>query len=67
VRFAFHWYSKMPLTAIVERLAGAVVVSEQTPDVTAPFWKWLFDQTPADIRGQRFAAQQEDARWLRQA
>jgi len=37
------------------------------PDVTAPFWKWLFDQTPADIRGQRFAAQQEDARWLRQA
>jgi NAD(P)-dependent dehydrogenase (short-subunit alcohol dehydrogenase family) len=37
------------------------------PDVTAPFWKWLFDQTPADIRGQRFAAQQEDARWLLQA
>ena len=31
VRFAFHWYSKMPLTEIVERLAGAVVVSEQRP------------------------------------
>jgi NAD(P)-dependent dehydrogenase (short-subunit alcohol dehydrogenase family) len=37
------------------------------PDVTAPFWKWLFDQAPEDIRGQRFAAQQEDARWLQQA
>lgn len=37
------------------------------PDVTAPFWNWLFDQTPEDIRGERFAAQQEDARWLQQA
>jgi len=37
------------------------------PEVTAPFWKWLLDQAPEDIRGQRFAAQQEDARWLQQA
>jgi NAD(P)-dependent dehydrogenase (short-subunit alcohol dehydrogenase family) len=37
------------------------------PDVTAPFWKWLLDQAPEDIRGQRFAAQQEDARWLQRA
>jgi NAD(P)-dependent dehydrogenase (short-subunit alcohol dehydrogenase family) len=37
------------------------------PDVTEPFWKWLFDQAPEDIRGQRFAAQQEDSRWLQQA
>jgi NAD(P)-dependent dehydrogenase (short-subunit alcohol dehydrogenase family) len=36
------------------------------PEVTAPFWNWLFDQEPDDIRGQRFAAQQEDARWLQQ-
>jgi len=34
------------------------------PDVTAPFWHWLFDQKPADISGERFAAQREDARWL---
>jgi NAD(P)-dependent dehydrogenase (short-subunit alcohol dehydrogenase family) len=34
------------------------------PDVTAPFWHWLFDQEPADISGERFAAQREDARWL---
>jgi len=34
------------------------------PEVTEPFWNWLFDQTPADISGDRFAAQAEDARWL---
>jgi NAD(P)-dependent dehydrogenase (short-subunit alcohol dehydrogenase family) len=34
------------------------------PEVTAPFWHWLFDQKPADISGERFAAQREDARWL---
>jgi NAD(P)-dependent dehydrogenase (short-subunit alcohol dehydrogenase family) len=36
------------------------------PEITAPFWNWLFDQSPDSIRGQRFAAQQEDARWLQQ-
>ena len=34
------------------------------PEVTEPFWNWLFDQTPAEISGERFAAQAEDARWL---
>jgi NAD(P)-dependent dehydrogenase (short-subunit alcohol dehydrogenase family) len=34
------------------------------PEVTAPFWHWLFDQKPADVSGERFAAQREDARWL---
>ena len=34
------------------------------PEVTVPFWNWLFDQRPASISGERFAAQQEDARWL---
>lgn len=34
------------------------------PEVTAPFWSWLFDQDPAGISGERFAAQSEDARWL---
>jgi NAD(P)-dependent dehydrogenase (short-subunit alcohol dehydrogenase family) len=33
------------------------------PDVTAPFWQWLFDQDPPEISAQRFAAQHEDTRW----
>jgi NAD(P)-dependent dehydrogenase (short-subunit alcohol dehydrogenase family) len=37
------------------------------PEVTVPFWTWLFDQDPRDVRGKRFAAQQEDGRWLEQA
>jgi NAD(P)-dependent dehydrogenase (short-subunit alcohol dehydrogenase family) len=36
------------------------------PEVTAPFWHWLFDQDPTAISGERFAAQREDARWLQQ-
>ena len=36
------------------------------PDVTAPFWRWLFNQDPEAVRGERFAAQHEDARWLQQ-
>ena len=34
------------------------------PEVTAPFWHWLFDQTPADVSGERFGAQAEDIRWM---
>jgi NAD(P)-dependent dehydrogenase (short-subunit alcohol dehydrogenase family) len=37
------------------------------PDATAPFWNWLFDQDPERVRGERFMAQQEDARWLQRA
>jgi NAD(P)-dependent dehydrogenase (short-subunit alcohol dehydrogenase family) len=37
------------------------------PEVTAPFWKWLLDQAPEHVRGQRFTAQQEEARWLQRA
>jgi NAD(P)-dependent dehydrogenase (short-subunit alcohol dehydrogenase family) len=37
------------------------------PEVTMPFWNWLFDQNPEDVRGERFAAQAEDRRWLQQA
>jgi NAD(P)-dependent dehydrogenase (short-subunit alcohol dehydrogenase family) len=36
------------------------------PEVTAPFWNWLFDQAPEAVSGERFAAQREDARWLQQ-
>src|SRR6516225_5306783 len=37
------------------------------PSVTIPFWSWLFDQDPETLRGERFAAQQQDARWLQPA
>jgi hypothetical protein len=37
------------------------------PEITAPFWHWLFDQRPDDVSGGRFAAQAEDAPWLQPA
>ena len=37
------------------------------PEVTAPFWHWLFNQDPADVSGERFAAQAEDERWMQRA
>jgi len=37
------------------------------PSVTISFWNWLFDQDPETLRGERFAAQQQDARWLQPA
>ena len=33
------------------------------PEITAPFWRWLFDQDPEAVTGQRLIAQQEDAKW----
>jgi NAD(P)-dependent dehydrogenase (short-subunit alcohol dehydrogenase family) len=33
------------------------------PDVTAPFWQWLFDQAPGDVTARRFVAQTEYAPW----
>ena len=43
---------------------GEDISDRPLPDVTVPFWNWLFDQDPDGVRGQRFVAQQEDARWL---
>ena len=37
------------------------------PEVTMPFWRWLFDQNPNALNGARFAAQKDDAPWLQQA
>jgi NAD(P)-dependent dehydrogenase (short-subunit alcohol dehydrogenase family) len=37
------------------------------PEVTAPFWNWLFDQDPSGISGKRFVAQSKDAPWLQPA
>jgi NAD(P)-dependent dehydrogenase (short-subunit alcohol dehydrogenase family) len=50
-----------------EAFAGEDISDRPLPAVTKPFWNWLFDQSPADVSGQRFAAQQEDARWLQPA
>jgi NAD(P)-dependent dehydrogenase (short-subunit alcohol dehydrogenase family) len=37
------------------------------PEVTKPFWEWLFDRAPADVSGERFEAQAREARWLQHA
>jgi len=50
-----------------EAFPGEDISDRPLPEVTAPFWHWLFDQKPDDISGERFAAQQEDARWLQRA
>jgi NAD(P)-dependent dehydrogenase (short-subunit alcohol dehydrogenase family) len=50
-----------------EAFPGEDISDRPLPGVTAPFWAWLFDQDPDKIRGQRFAAQQEEARWLQRA
>ena len=46
---------------------GEDISDRPLPEITAPFWNWLFDQDSEAIRGRRFAAQQEDARWLQPA
>jgi NAD(P)-dependent dehydrogenase (short-subunit alcohol dehydrogenase family) len=47
-----------------EAFAGEDISDRPLPDVTIPFWNWLFDQDPQSVSGQRLAAQQEDARWM---
>jgi NAD(P)-dependent dehydrogenase (short-subunit alcohol dehydrogenase family) len=37
------------------------------PDVTAPFWHWLFAQDPRTVSGRRFAVQEERAEWRQPA
>jgi len=50
-----------------EAFAGQDISDRPIPDVTIPFWQWLFDQDAAAISGERFEAQKEDARWLQHA
>lgn len=50
-----------------EAFPGEDISDRPLPDVTEPFWSWLFDQDPQGVRGERFAAQQKDARWLQPA
>lgn len=47
-----------------EAFPGQDISDRPLPEVTAPFWHWLFDQDPLAISGTRFAAQQEHAPWL---
>jgi NAD(P)-dependent dehydrogenase (short-subunit alcohol dehydrogenase family) len=49
-----------------EAFPGEDISDRPLPEVTAPFWNWLFDQAPEAVGGERFAAQREDARWLQQ-
>lgn len=50
-----------------EAFAGQDISDRPLPEVTAPFWNWLFDQPHSELSGQRLLAQQEDARWLQSA
>jgi len=49
-----------------EAFPGEDISDRPLPEVTVPFWNWLFAQDPEAVRGERFAAQHEDARWLHQ-
>ena len=46
-----------------EAFPGEDISDRPWPDVTAPFWRWLFDQDREAVRAQRFIAQQQDAPW----
>jgi len=49
-----------------EAFPGQDISDRPLPEVTVPFWNWLFYQDPDAVRGGRLAAQHEDARWLQQ-
>jgi NAD(P)-dependent dehydrogenase (short-subunit alcohol dehydrogenase family) len=50
-----------------EAYPGEDISDRPLPEVTVPFWQWLFDQAPAAISGDRFEAQARDGRWLQPA
>ena len=41
------------------RFPGEDISDRPLPEVTIPFWAWLFGQDPAAVSGQRFQAQAE--------
>jgi NAD(P)-dependent dehydrogenase (short-subunit alcohol dehydrogenase family) len=47
-----------------EAFPGEDISDRPPPEVTQPFWNWLFAQEPTAINGRRFAAQQEESVWL---
>jgi NAD(P)-dependent dehydrogenase (short-subunit alcohol dehydrogenase family) len=46
-----------------EAFPGEDISDRPLPTVTAPFWRWLFDQDREAVRAQRFIAQRQDAPW----
>jgi NAD(P)-dependent dehydrogenase (short-subunit alcohol dehydrogenase family) len=50
-----------------EAFPGEDISDRPLPEVTVPFWQWLFDQAPADVSGERFEAQAKAGRWLQHA
>jgi NAD(P)-dependent dehydrogenase (short-subunit alcohol dehydrogenase family) len=50
-----------------EAFPGQDISDRPLPEVTAPFWNWLLDQTPSEISGRRFGAQTEREQWLVEA
>jgi hypothetical protein len=40
---------------------GEDISDRPLPDVTLPFWAWLFGQSPAAVTGRRYQAQAD--RW----
>ncbi|HWN42235.1 MAG TPA: hypothetical protein VNW71_08430, partial [Thermoanaerobaculia bacterium] len=44
-----------------EAFPGEDISDRPLPEVTLPFWAWLFGQPPAAVTGQRYQAQSE--RW----
>jgi NAD(P)-dependent dehydrogenase (short-subunit alcohol dehydrogenase family) len=45
---------------------GEDISDRPDPEVTAPFWNWLFAQDPRTVGGERFSAQEDHDRWLLQ-
>src|SRR5690349_8154400 len=59
-----------------EAFPGEDISDRPLPEVTVPFWNWLFDQDPGSVSGERFAAQKhtgtatttdEEREWLQRA
>jgi NAD(P)-dependent dehydrogenase (short-subunit alcohol dehydrogenase family) len=50
-----------------EAFPGQDISDRPLPEVTIPFWNWLFEQDTEELRGRRFSAQQRDAPWLQPA
>jgi NAD(P)-dependent dehydrogenase (short-subunit alcohol dehydrogenase family) len=50
-----------------EAFPGEDISDRPLPEITIPFWQWLFDQEARTLSGQRLGAQQEEKAWLQPA
>jgi NAD(P)-dependent dehydrogenase (short-subunit alcohol dehydrogenase family) len=46
-----------------EAFPGEDISDRPLPEVTVPFWEWLFDRDPRDASGKRFRAQEAGEPW----